>query len=305
MKWYRENLIINPTYFTKKSQYTHAQFPTIYKDSKLIDDCIYIYFNIRDNKNESHVVRSTFSFEKLKIVDLNFKKILSPGKLGAFDDSGVTLGSICSVNEQIKLYYTGWNLTRKVIVNNSIGIASLNSKTGLFERNFDGPILTRSTLEPYTCASPFVLWDSKLSKYIMWYCSMDYWQKRNGSAKHYYDIKVAFSENGIEWSRPKISAVTYIKNSEYAFGRPFVRKINDEYEMFFSVRGTRYKIEKAKSLDGINWERTGPITWGGVSQQWENRAATYPSIYNYSGQDFMFYNGDGYGKTGIGMAILK
>ena len=305
MKWRRENLIINPEFFPKKCKFTHAQFPTIYKAANLSDECIYIYFNVRDIKNESHVVRGIFNFEKMKIVEMDLTPILSPGKLGAFDDSGVTLGSICSIRGQIKLYYTGWNLTRKVIVNNSIGLATLNSTTGVFTRDFDGPVLTRSTIEPYTCASPFVLWDSKKSKFVMWYCSMDFWQKKSKFIKHYYDIKVAYSDDGIAWTRPKISAVTYMKKSEYAFGRPFVRKKNNEYEMYFSVRGSRYRIEKAISLDGINWERKGPIAWGGTAQQWENSSVTYPSIYKHDGQDFMFYNGNGYGKTGIGLAILK
>jgi len=299
--WNKIGLVINPIEFPRELGWTHASFPTILPSNR--EEEIIIYFNVRDKFNQSHIVNCIFNFEKMNLTFLSLNSLFGPGKLGAFDDSGVTLGSICSVDGKNILFYTGWNLTRKVIVNNSIGLAYLSGSTGIFERIFDGPIMTRNQYEPYSCASPFVIWDPNHSKFLMWYASMDRWIGDEINSKHFYDLKLAYSFDGVTWTRPAISAITYDTEEEYAFGRPFIRKISNEFEMFFSVRGNSYQIERAISSDGIKWERMGPIKWKGKEKNWDVEMQTYPSIFNYKGTDFMFYNGNGYGKTGIGIAI--
>lgn len=299
--WTKIGLVINPSDLIEKYGFTHASFPTIIPTN--IESEIYIYFNIRDKFNQSHIVKCIFNLEKMKLAYLSLDSLFGPGKLGAFDDSGVSLGSICNVDGKITLFYTGWNLTRKVFTNNSIGFAHLNEVTGKFERVYDGPMMTRTYSEPYSCASPFVIWDPFQLKYLMWYASMDCWVGDEIYSKHYYDLKFAYSNDGINWIRSAKPAVTYSIKEEYAFGRPFIRKIHNGFEMFFSVRGVSYQIERAFSKDCIKWKRMGPIKWKGKTEAWDNEMQTYPNIYKYNGVDIMFYNGNGYGRTGIGVAI--
>ncbi len=301
MLWNKFGLILNPEEFPRDLSFTHGSFPTVMPS--LNSEEVIILFNVRDKFNESHVVSCGFNFEKMALTKLNLEPIIGPGKLGSFDDSGVSLGSVVEFKNEIMLFYTGWNLTRKVIVNNSIGVARFDESKSIFTRLFDGPIMTRNALEPYSCASPFVLWDSRVSKFFMWYASMDYWIGDIARSKHFYDLKIAFSTNGIDWERPAKSVITYESENEYAFGRPFVRLINSGYEMFFSVRGANYHIERAISKDGINWKRLGPILLEGECNSWDSNMQTYPTIVKYKGIDYMFYNGNDYGKTGIGLAI--
>ena len=299
--WNKIGLVINPNEFPRELGWTHASFPTILPTSR--DDEIIIYFNVRDKFNQSYIVNSIFNLEKMNLTLMSLNSVFGPGKLGAFDDSGVNLGSICNIDGKNLLFYTGWNLTRKVIVNNSIGLAYLSESTGVFERFFDGPIMTRNQYEPYSCASPFVIWDPNQSKFLMWYASMDRWIGDEFNSRHFYDLKLAYSSDGLAWTRPAISAITYGSEEEYAFGRPFIRIIPDGFEMFFSVRGNSYQIERAISSDGKKWERMGRINWKGKNKNWDGDMKTYPTIFKYKGVDIMFYNGNGYGKTGIGIAI--
>lgn len=301
LQWNKFGLILNPEDFPRDLALTHASFPTI--ASPLNSSEVIILFNVRDKLNESHIVSCNFDFEKMSLTHLNLESKLGPGKLGAFDDSGVSLGSVVNSDRETLLFYTGWNLTKKVIVNNSIGVAKFDQSKSVFSRLFDGPIMTRNAFEPYSCASPFVLWNSRTSKYYMWYASMDYWSGNLTNSKHFYDLKIAFSSDGINWERPANSVVSYASEDEYAFGRPFVRMIKNGYEMYFSVRGSSYQIERAISSDGINWVRLGPISLAGNSLGWDSNMQTYPVIATYKGIDYMFYNGNDYGKTGIGLAI--
>lgn len=262
---------------------------------------IRVYFSPRDTHGRSQVRYFDYNLKNPRIIDFSHDALLLPGKMGAFDDSGITLGSLVKDRGTTYLYYTGWNRTVTVPMNNSIGIAKLQKGIG-FVRIGDGPIMTRTLKEPYSCASPFVLVDD--NKFKMWYASMDKWEKGNNTAKHYYNIKYAESNDGIIWTRNNIVAIDYKNCDEYAFGRPFVLKEDNIFKMWYSYRGDFYKIGYAESQNGINWNRKDDESGIKVSNQgWDSEMIEYPYIFKCMGNRYMLYNGNGFGKSGIGLAI--
>ena len=38
---------------------------------------------------------------------------------------------------------------------------------------------------------------------------------------------------------------------------------------------------------------------------WDNEMVCYPYVFEHDGQIYMMYNGNGYGGTGVGLAILE
>jgi hypothetical protein len=43
----------------------------------------------------------------------------------------------------------------------------------------------------------------------------------------------------------------------------------------------------------------------GVSADgWDSEMIEYPFVFDHAGSRYMLYNGNGYGKTGIGLAVL-
>ena len=261
-----------------------------------------VYFSPRDQWNRSEVRSFDFSvFSPEKILKISNRALLSRGKLGTFDDSGVTLGSIVNTDDEKLLFYTGWNRTLTVPFNNSIGVAEFSSD-GLLVRRGDGPIMTRTLFEPYSCASPFVLRESGIFK--MWYASMDRWQEMAGRKPvHHYNIKFAQSSDGIIWERDGHVSIDYAEPAEYAFGRPFVLHEDGIYKMWYSFRGDRYRIGYAESCDGKNWERLDQLA--GINRSlrgWDSEMIEYPFIFDCAGSRFMLYNGNGYGRSGIGLA---
>jgi hypothetical protein len=299
MQWLKLGLLFNPKLISSKGL-TAALMPI----AEIIDrnsGLIRVYYSPRDKKNRSEVHFFEFNIFNLEILKFSDNALYKHGKIGNFDDSGITLGSIVNHNNKKYLFYTGWNLTVNVPMNNSIGVAFFEKN--IFNRFGDGPIMTRTLNEPYSCASPFVLIDQ--GKFKMWYASMDKWENNNVNPKHFYNIKYAESLNGIEWERKCIVCIDYENEDEYAFGRPFILKENNLYKMWYCYRGHFYKIGYAESIDGINWQRKDNQAGIEVSETgWDSEMLEYPFIFDFNNERYMLYNGNGYGKTGIGIAKL-
>jgi predicted GH43/DUF377 family glycosyl hydrolase len=76
--------------------------------------------------------------------------------------------------------------------------------------------------------------------------------------------------------------------------------------MWYSYRGSRNRIGYADSEDGISWERKDGEAGIDVSASgWDSEMIEYPFVFDHDGERYMLYNGNGYGKTGIGLAVLE
>ncbi len=302
MRWKKLGRVFDPARFAD-SGLTAALTPV----ARVLDasaGVIRVFYSPRDGSNRSQVRSFDFSVaDPGSILQASTSTLLAPGKPGAFDDAGVTLGSLVSANHRHYLFYTGWNLTVSVPFNNSIGIAEY--RDGAFSRQGDGPVMTRTLQEPYSCASPFVLHEH--GRFRMWYASMDRWQEDPaGGFRHYYNIKYSESEDGTTWSRSGVAAIDYQAPGEYAFGRPFVLNEGGVYRMWYSVRGEAYRIGYAESADGIRWERQDQRAGIDVSDSgWDSEMIEYPWLFEARGRRYMLYNGNGFGRTGIGLAVLE
>ena len=76
--------------------------------------------------------------------------------------------------------------------------------------------------------------------------------------------------------------------------------------MWFPVRGDAYRIGYAESADGIAWERHDRA--GGLEPSgdgWDSEMVEYPSVFDDGGRRYMLFNGNGYGKTGVGLAVWE
>ncbi|KAB1083646.1 hypothetical protein F4V91_29675 [Neorhizobium galegae] len=267
-------------------------------------DIYKIFFTARDTQSRSHTAcglldlsRASNSFE------INEDPVLAPGGLGAFDDSGAMGSWLTSVGEKTYLYYQGWNLGVTVPFRNSIGVAVRNGD-GLFTRLFDGPILDRTAREPHFTATPCVLEDN--GRWDMWYLSCVGWELEAGRPKHRYHIKHAQSDNGLDWNRNGEISIDFKNSSEYAISRPSVMRRGNIWRMWYSFRGHRYRIGYAESEDGINWERMDDRAGIDVAQSgWDSDMIEYPFVFCHGDATYMLYNGNDYGRTGFGLAVLE
>jgi hypothetical protein len=143
-------------------------------------------------------------------------------------------------------------------------------------------------------------------KWRMWYLSCTEWEMVNGVPKHKYHIKYAESADGINWLREGKVAIDYAQDNEHAISRPSVIHDPDGWKMWYSYRGQSYRIGYAESADGINWTRMDDRVGIDVSKTgWDSEMIEYPFVFDHDGKRYMLYNGNNYGITGFGLAVLE
>lgn len=303
MQWIKEKNIFSPNKnFTWMQSHAANPFP-VWQNA----DIFRVYFTCRDNESRSHIGFVDVDFSNsYKVINISSEPVLEPGELGMFDDSGVAMGYYILINNVPHIYYLGWNLKVTVPWLNTIGLAKKNSISGKFEKVSRAPIMDRSNEDPFSISYPSVLFEDGI--YKMWYGSNLKWGKQQQDMNHV--IKYAESTDGFNWDRKNIIVVNNIHEGEYALSKPFVIKEGGNYFMWYSYRANKkidtYRIGYAKSIDGINWERKDEHVGIDVSESgWDSEMICYPAILNYKENQYMFYNGNGYGKTGFGIAKLE
>jgi hypothetical protein len=307
MRWRKVDQIFAPSdnFGWMKS---HAQIPTVLN----LGSKLRIYFSTRTVSTES---KTTFldvdAKNPSKIIYLHDRPILSNGSPGTFDEHGVMPSSVLTDRRgKIRLYYSGWSRRTTVPYSNFAGLAL--SDDGIhFERMGDGPILSMNLHEPYSATSPFIL--TERGKFYAFYCSGTGWLKVNDQYEHTYDIKMAVSEDGIYWSQNGKQCFPK-KHAQEAITRPVVLKIQNTYHMWFCYRGSldfrdgvdAYRIGYAYSYDLKSWERNDSMAGIDVSPKgWDSGMLAYPYIVKTDHATYMFYNGNGFGKSGLGYATLE
>lgn len=309
MKWNKKGLIYVPDgkYEWNKA---YAAVPTVYK----VDESrLRIYFAARDAVNRTSVSFIDVEADNPnKILYVHDKPVVSPGKLGMFDDMGAMPSHAINVNGEVWLYYLGWNVRNTIAYHNSIGLAISKDGGVTFDKFSEGPLFDRNYIEPYYSAVPFVMREDNVWK--MWYLSNTKWVEYKGKSEPFYHIKYAESNDGIEWKREGKIAIDYKDEHECGIVRACVLKDGCIYKMWYAHRNLEdyredksnsYRIGYAESENGINWIRKDDEVGIDVSPSgWDSEMIEYPFVYDHRDKRYMIYNGNTFGRTGFGYAEL-
>lgn len=299
MKWRKLGLIIQPT-GKHDWMVSHAMLPVAQWRH---DDTYRIYFSGRDAQNRSLIGYAEIDLnDPVRVLTFSDKPVLSLGGLGCFDDNGVTPSWIVEHDGRKYLYYIGWNKGSTVRMHLAAGLAVSADGGESFERVFRVPILDRTHQEPYTLnTAPSVLREN--DRWRMWYVSGVEWIHRDLPR---YNIKYAESTDGVAWDRRGTICIDFASPREHALARPCVLKDGHIYRMWFSYKGDSYRIGYAESEDGIRWERRD--SEAGISPSpsgWDSEMIEYAYVFEHKGVKYMVYNGNDYGRDGVGLAIAE
>lgn len=280
--------------------FSHASYPTpLVLESGLVR----VFFSPRDAQRRSSITYLDLKLEdeQFEIISLQKDPILVPGGRGAFDDSGVTVCSVLQLNEKLFMYYLGWNIAMTVPVRNSIGLAIGGLDSSRLMRSSVAPILDRFELDPYTLSYPWVLRIN--DEWMMWYGSHLRWFEQ-GADSYQHVIKVASSTDGVSWRRGGHIAIPLSGDKEFAVTRPCVLYEDGCFHMWYSIRSPDYKMGYATSNNGTDWVRKDEqLVFIENGETWDSNSMQYASVFNYCGRRYMLYNGNGFGRTGFGLAV--
>lgn len=265
-------------------------------------DLFRVYFSTRGENNRSSVGWVDIDLrDPLTVVRVADTPVIGPGRVGTFDDSGASMGCLLRRGDARYLYYLGWNLGVTVPWRNSIGLAISAGPGQPFERWSEAPVMDRAPVDPFSISYPWVLEDGPVLR--MWYGSNLDWGPAQTDMAHL--IKYAESKDGIHWVREGRVAIPFSSSDEYAMSKPCVLKRDGRYRMWYSYRGAAYRIGYAESADALYWQRLDHLAGIAPSDSgWDADSVEYPNVFEHRGQLWMLYNGNGYGRTGFGIAVL-
>ncbi len=299
--WVKHGVILKPDpdrYWMK----SHVAVPTL---EHVQGDIYRMYFCSRDASNRSHIGYSEFDIRNpTQMLQVTPEPVLGLGELGAFDDNGVTPTWVMEVDGKKFLYYVGWNMGTTVRMHLHVGLAISSDGGRTFQRHSRAPMLERISVDPLLTATLSILKEG--DTYRMWYISGDSWFERNGETIPVYNIKYAESQDAVHWDRKGHVCIDYKDDDEHALARPCVIKEDGLYKMWFSHKGADYRIGYAESTDGYEWKRMDEkVGLDVITSDFDSVMQEYAFVVVHGGTKYMFYNGNEYGKEGIGLATCS
>ena len=310
MPWIKQGLIYCPTGQYDWNQ-SHAQVPVV---DALDKETLRIWFATRDSQGRSWTSYiDVLARDPSQIIYTHDQPILPLGKPGTFDDCGVMPSWIVNHEDKKYLYYIGWTVRNTIPYHNSIGLAISTDGGQSFVKYAEGPIFSPTPAEPYFTGTSCVLIDKGIWK--NWYLSCTQWQKYNGKYEPYYHIKYAESDDGLHWRREGRVAIDYKSPDEGGIVKSSVIIENDVYKMWYAYRkginyrediSRSYRIGYAESANGLEWQRMDEqVNLNLSASGWDSEMLAYPHVIDHGKQRYLFYNGNGFGKSGFGYAIWE
>lgn len=233
------------------------------------------------------------------------KPVLDIGNKGCFDDNGMILGDVLSVDGRLYMYYVGFQKVQKVKFFAFSGLAISDDGGESFHRYGEVPVLDRSAQGRYGRCIHTVLHEDGLFK--CYYAIIDDWKYINGIPYPVYNIWYTFSEDGVHFSSEDKCLCIDTQGDEYRIGRPKVYKTEKGYEMFYTrdLLSKEYLAGYAESEDGIRWVRKDDaLPLEKSDEGWDSEMACYPVKLVTEKKKYLFYNGNGMGRTGVGYAEI-
>jgi hypothetical protein len=299
--WRKKGLLYTP----EANGFSHGSHPCAIP---MGGDRFIFAFTRRDADQRSHIFLTHAQVRDGHVTLLGKpKQALSPGEPCRFDCDGAISVCLVAHGGAIHLYYVGWQNLPEGLWICDTGRAILDPEALTLTREFNGPVLGRDKDNPlFAAATAFHVGDV----WQTWYNSGISWTKTATGWKHHYGIHYAHSRDGVDWTCLPGMCLPFADEYEYAFGRPCVIRREGTYFMWYAHRATRttdsYRMGFATSEDGRAWHRQDRLSGIDVSPSgWDSEMVCYPCVFEHEGLFYMLYNGNGYGKTGFGLAVLE
>jgi hypothetical protein len=301
MNWIRRGVILTPNHNIEwLNSWAGASCALIENET---NGKIFIYVTGRDTKGRGRIGLVEFNIIKNKICKIYRRSVLKLGEIGSFDENGTTYPCVLKEKGVYKMYFTGWILGVHVGWYNGVGLAIGKIKNS-FNKFSKAPIIHRDNENYIGFGSSFV--HKKKNIYNIYTTRFESWKKlKTGKLIHYYNIKEGTSKDGVHWNNFSVEPLISFKNKlEYAISKPCIFQYKNRLFMWYSYRGSSYRIGFAYLNSKGKWIRADKVLGLKPLSGWESDMVCYPYVFKYRNYLYMLYNGNGYGKTGLGLAEI-
>jgi|GEM_PF-4717011 len=219
----------------------------------------------------------------------------------SFFADGISLGNIFAWEGRHFLSFMGWQRLGESRWAGRIGLMELNPFTPSIQSVPNEPIIDISKTYGASLSYPAV--KVMNGSRFFWYGSTIKPDAGNGEMLHSLHLTV-IGKTGEQRHYGEI--IKHEIGTEQAFSRPCVIETDGGLSMFYSVRGSAdtYQIKSATSLNGKSWQKADFELLGPEFPE-ETEMQCYPYLFGLKDDLFMLYNGNGFGKSGIGIAVME
>lgn len=270
----------------------------------VVDDEIRVFLGAWDAGGVSRITSVRFRSDRPdEVIERRPMVELDIGASDAFDGQGVFPGSVWLHGNRSFLHYTGFS--------RGVGFRHLNFG-GLAEIDTDS--LTRVSPDPVMgptpegmCVRAGVSTVEIDGRFLSVYAAGNDWMQVGGKLRPCYSIFSQWTDDGLAFREAGNKIVAYDSDREHAVGRPHILVVGGMVVTVFTVRtlDMRYTIGAAVSSDGSNWERLPVEFEGAPTPGFDDLMTYFPSpVVMSDGTIFVYYSGNGFGETGMGMGVL-
>ena len=299
MRWRKRGRVFVPS-GEKWWARTHAYLPT----PVIRDNSIRVYFSGLDHAKVGRIGFVDLDpDDPTRVIAQSDEPALDVGAPGTFDDSGANPSCFITVDGLRYLLYIGWQRAQRVPYLLFCGIAVEQGEH--FARTSNVPLLDRTNDEPFVRSATTVIRTS--DGWRMWYVSAIDWTDVGGLVPRYV-IRSAESTDGRAWRTRTGVTIDFESEDEYGFGRPWAMQDGRLTRLWYSIRSrTRpYRLGYAESTDGTNFFRCDHLAGLPASESgWDSEMICFGSVIDVEARRYLFYNGNGHGATGFGVAELE
>jgi predicted GH43/DUF377 family glycosyl hydrolase len=301
MRWEK----LGPVYAPAGDQWWARAYTHLPTALPLGDGRIRVYFAGLDENRFGRIgYVDVDAADPTRVLEVGPEPVLDVGEIGTFDDCGVVPSAVLGGPDGVRLYYHGFQRTERVPYLIFAGLAEARDPAEPFVKRSRAPLLERTAEEPFIRGAPCVLAEG--GGYRMWYVVCTHWSTTLGRLHYNNRLRHATSVDGVAWTPDPAECLEPAGEDEYSVGRPAVARMRDGYHLWYSSRGHAdlYAIRHAVSRDGRNWERDPCGGLDRSSTGWDSEMTCYANMVEVNGRWLMFYNGNGHGRSGFGVAVL-
>lgn len=301
MKWLKRGIIFSPQVFDWSIDSALQPTPLV------LEDRIRVFIGSRDANGVSRIGYVDLKKDNpVEVIDWSKSPVLDIGEDGCFDESGVVPSAVVTYGDLLYMYYAGYQLGSKVRFSVLGGLAISSDSGRTFKRVKRTPVFERNDVETLFRVPHSVFYENGVWK--TWYGGGDRFVQGENKTLPIYDIR--YAESSDPASFPDAGEVLLqTSGNEYRLGRPyFYKRSNSDFYLFYGYSSERapYKLGFARSSDMKTWKRSdGDIGLSLPDSGWDSEMMAYPSVVTVSGKTYLFYNGNGYGREGFGLAELQ
>jgi predicted GH43/DUF377 family glycosyl hydrolase len=246
--------------------------------------------------------------------------VLGPSPNGNINDKGPSFPWVVQQDNRWLMYYATWgSWAPPDELSNRTGLA-ISDDEGIHWKVLKEPLLPLGKSGDYDAGvtGSVAVLRTGPQTYQMWYTAGERYAILDwispGFKRGIVHVGHAVSRDGVDWVKsqkpvlsPRLDAA---KPYEAVVSKPGIILMNGTYHMWLSVftmqEGGGYHLNYARSRDGLAWERFAdeevmPLTPGGF----DSNHQSYANVIEQGDELWMFYVGNTFGATGIGLATMK